>query len=72
MDGSISCVFESHEKKLGGGFKHLLFSPRKLGKMNPFWRAYFSIGWFNHQLEKHFSGVGSILDHLGLDLRCTV
>ena len=27
----------------------LEFSPRKLGKMNPFWRAYFSDGWFNHQ-----------------------
>ena len=22
-------------KKLGGGFKHVLFSPRNLGKMNP-------------------------------------
>ena len=30
--------------RLGGGFKHLLFSPRRLGKMNPFWRAYFSKG----------------------------
>ena len=30
--------------------KYFLFSPRKLGKMNPFWRAYFSDGWFNHQL----------------------
>ena len=29
---------------LGGGFKHFLFSPRNLGKMNPFWRAYFSNG----------------------------
>ena len=29
---------------LGGGFKDVLFSPRKLGKMNPFWRAYFSDG----------------------------
>ena len=24
--------------------KYFLFSPRKLGKMNPFWRAYFSDG----------------------------
>ena len=24
------------------GFKYVLFSPRTLGKMNPFWRAYFS------------------------------
>ena len=35
---------------LGGGFKYFLFSPRTLGKMNPFWRAYFSDGWFNDQL----------------------
>ena len=36
--------------KLGGGFKCFLFSPRKLGKMNPFWRYnIFQRGWFNHQ-----------------------
>ena len=29
---------------LGGGFKHVLFSPRILGEMIPFWRAYFSDG----------------------------
>ena len=30
--------------------KYVLFSPRKVGKMNPLWRAYFSeTGWFNHQ-----------------------
>ena len=30
---------------LGGGqLKYCLFSTRKLGKMNPFWRAYFSNG----------------------------
>ena len=29
---------------LGGGFKHVLSSPRTLGKMNPIWRAYFSGG----------------------------
>ncbi len=29
---------------LAGGFKYFLFSPQKLGKMNPFWRAYFSDG----------------------------
>ena len=32
------------QKMLPGGFKHFLFSPRNLGKMNPFWRAYFSKG----------------------------
>ena len=32
-----------------------LFSSRNLGKMNPFWRAYFSNGSVkNHQLEYHF------------------
>ena len=40
-------------KYLGGGFKYFLCSPRKLGKMNPFWRAYFSKGWFNHQLDMY-------------------
>ena len=29
-----------------------LFSPRNLGKMNPFWRVYFSKGW-NHQPDSH-------------------
>ena len=28
-------------EKLGGGFKYFLFSPRKLGKMNPFWLIFF-------------------------------
>ena len=32
------------KNSLGGGFKHFLFSPRKLGKTNPIWRAYFSDG----------------------------
>ena len=38
---------------IGGGNSNIfLFSPRTLGKMNPFWRAYiFQMGWFNHQLE---------------------
>ena len=36
---------------LGGGNSNMfLFSPRKLGKMNPFWRIFFRMGWFNHQL----------------------
>ena len=35
---------------LGGGFNYLLFSPLKLGKMNPFWQTYFSDGLeLNHQ-----------------------
>ena len=36
--------------KLGGGFKYFWCSPRKLGKMNPIWRAYFFKGVeSNHQ-----------------------
>ena len=36
--------------ELADDFKHFLFSPRSLGKMNPCWRAYiFQMGWFNHQ-----------------------
>ena len=32
--------------RLGGGFKYFLFSPRNLGKMNPFWRLHiFQRGW---------------------------
>ena len=34
----------------GDGFKYVLFSPRSLGKMNPFWQAYLSTGCLNHQL----------------------
>ena len=37
--------------KLGGGFKYVLCSPRKLGKKNPFWRIFFQMGW-NHRLGK--------------------
>ena len=36
-----------------GGFKYVLFSQKKWGKMNSFWRAYFSTGWLNHQLDYH-------------------
>ena len=38
----VDMVFLSHDLQ---GFKYFWnFSPRKLGKMNPFWRAYFSDG----------------------------
>ena len=45
---------QSHDLKqfipLAGGFTHFWFSPRNFGKMNPFWRAYFSDGLVkNHQ-----------------------
>ncbi len=43
-DCSTGGLTKRRQAKLGGGFKHFLFSPRKLGKMNPFWRAYFSNG----------------------------
>ena len=38
------CEFSSGTEKLGGGFKYFLCSPRNLGKMNPFWQAYFQMG----------------------------
>ncbi len=31
------------------------FHPENWGKMHPFWRSYFSKGWFNHQLVWNFS-----------------
>ena len=34
---------------LGGGFIFQMFTPRKLGKMNPIWLRFFQMGWFNHQ-----------------------
>ena len=55
---------------LGGGFKYFLYSPRNLVQMNPFWRAYFSIGLgWNHQLETLrkanplFVGAGSVFSN---------
>jgi len=38
-----------HLKNLGGGLKHLIFSP--LGEMIQFDDHIFQMGWFNHQLE---------------------
>ena len=35
---------------LGGGFKDSLFSPRSLRRWSNLTCAYFSDGWFNHQL----------------------
>ncbi len=40
-------------KDLGGGFNYFLFSSLKLGKWSNLTFAYFSDGWFNHQLEIH-------------------
>ena len=45
---------------LGGGFKDFSkFSPQTLGEMIQFWRAYFSDGWFNHQLGAEIGTVGT-------------
>ena len=35
---------------LGGGFKYLLFSPRKVGKSSILTHI-FQMGWFNHHLD---------------------
>ena len=40
---------EVKDYNLGAGFKHFLFSPRKLGKI-PILTNIFEMGWFNHQL----------------------
>ena len=39
------------EENLGGGFQYFLFSPRKLGKMNPIWLLHIFHSWVgkNHQ-----------------------
>ena len=36
--------------RLGGGFKHFLFSPL-FGEDEPILTNIFQLGWFNHQLE---------------------
>ena len=40
-------------QKLGGDFKHFLFSPL-LGEDSHFDEHIFQVGWFNHQPEKDF------------------
>ena len=40
---------DAESKKLGGGFKHFLFSPRNLGKISNLTNI-FQMGW-NHQPE---------------------
>ena len=53
--GSIPC--------LGGGFKHFLFSPRKLGKISNLTNI-FQMGW-NHQSDVNFQGFSKLLQNLG-------
>ncbi len=47
--------------ELGGGFKYVLFSPLP-AEMIQFDEHIFQMGWFNHQLVKHFV--------LGVSWRC--
>ena len=42
------------EKKKGGCFKYVFFSPRSLGKI-PILTHIFQMGWFNHQLENQLA-----------------
>ena len=44
VNGKLEVYQKFSTDFLGGGFKHFLFSPLFGGKMNPFWRAYFSKG----------------------------
>ena len=41
---------QKHQDCLGGGFNCFLFSPRFVGRWSNLTCAYFSVGWFNHQL----------------------
>ena len=41
MNKDPNYIFVKTRKLLGGDFKHFLFSPRKLGNMNPFWLIFF-------------------------------
>ena len=40
----------------GAGFKHVLFSPRFLGKWSNLMSLFFQMGWFNHQVFKEKFG----------------
>jgi len=42
--------------------KYFSFSPRKLGKMNPFWWAYFSNWGWNQQLDYNLDNFFKLLD----------
>ena len=47
---SASLEKESPDVTITRWWFQRFFSPRKLGKMNPFWLILFNWGWFNHQL----------------------
>ena len=51
--GSLSHYMQARWWQL----KYFLFSPRTLGKMNPFWRAYFSDGWEKTTNQQGFSTI---------------
>ena len=57
--GRIFLPKEQRVPKLAGGqLNYVLFSTRKLRKMNPIWLYnMFQMGWFNHQSEKNKSHV---------------
>ena len=63
------CFFLAQMVKLGGGCKYVLCSPRKLEKMNPIWRAYFSDGLVQPPTSNSdaffgaLTGFSSPLDH---------
>ena len=55
----------THKQKLGGGFKHFLFSSLP-GELIQFDEHIFQMGWFNHQLEKRETFPPGFGDHLVL------
>ena len=50
---------------LVGGFEYVFIFTPKIGEINPFWWAYFSVGWFNHQPVMHCLDWCMTNDHLG-------
>ena len=52
-----STGFFDHSISRWWQLKHCLFSPRKLGKMNPFWRSYFSDGLVQPPTKFLFGGI---------------
>ena len=59
-------LLEVRNGKLGGGFKHFLFSPLP-GEMIQFDEHIFQMGWFNHQLKKVEKGRFSLRYATALD-----
>ena len=51
-------------KWLAGGFKHLLFSARNMGKWSNLTSIFLKTGWFNHQLD-------DVISIISLKLHCS-